>query len=747
MANGYDQRQGGYGSSGGGYRSNYRYQQPIAFQHKSFFEPIPIEFLQQQFDRRQQAYDASIAGALAARQQAMEAPVALDDTFRRNQLINQSMESMQKTVDEKFGGDWGKARKDVARKITDIRADPFWKRSEYVAQQQKVQQAFELQNPDAHIYTDVIGKGAYDPDKERLRTTEELTFEGGKRGNYPPVARMLISDIRASITPIELRNAGLTDEAINDFYKYGTRTELTDKMIRDKIGLGDSENNAIAKSFLESVPDYGESRRRLGDMTEEEIIKEAKNYVYGFAAGKPYSEERLSYTGGSKITSSGTSTVAGGYNLGVGSEAISIVNQTELGKGKVTRDVAKSRKELLALRKSFADDPENPTLAAKEKEYEDMTNERNLVMENVKSSEFAPITTGLYDDYVNDFFVTKELKQEFEQKQGRPAKPLTREDREILIGMAEDQGLVITPEKFNTYAYQMTSEGLSLDEIQKELELTNTRFAPLEKKLKKAAKEVRRSLDNYSEKHGVISQDVQILGGEVGSKDLTTPAGRINETLTTMFRTTSGNWVTAGTGMQFNTAVQEKYDGRVDKEKSWASVTDGTFNGKVAISVDLRDEDGNHLGNEILVQELDDGGIRGTMIRVAQDMFNSGDPTAQDMAGNIISNYTYGSMIEDADLYRKAKGEVPGATFHGHPLLFEKVFHSDKKDNHWLLYYNDVNEAGEPFKNYVRDKVLNDQGEVVGENNIKMFTPKQMQSIVGQLALIELKQQESNQNP
>ena len=57
MPNGH----GGYGGfeRGGGraYRSNYQYQQPQAFQYESFFDPIPLDFLERQLGKKQEQYD------------------------------------------------------------------------------------------------------------------------------------------------------------------------------------------------------------------------------------------------------------------------------------------------------------------------------------------------------------------------------------------------------------------------------------------------------------------------------------------------------------------------------------------------------------------------------------------------------------------------------------------------------------------------------------------------------------------
>ena len=70
----------GYPQRGGSYQSNYQYQQPTASQYESFFNPIPIDFLQQNLQQHQGRYDQAFAGALAAKEAALQESIALGDT-------------------------------------------------------------------------------------------------------------------------------------------------------------------------------------------------------------------------------------------------------------------------------------------------------------------------------------------------------------------------------------------------------------------------------------------------------------------------------------------------------------------------------------------------------------------------------------------------------------------------------------------------------------------------------------------
>ena len=116
----------GYGYQQGYSRSNYQYQQPNVQQYQSFFDPIPLEFLQDQLGQRQGKYDTAYAGALAAKETMASQQAALQDLGSKNQIIGDVMGNIDKTIEEKYGGDWGRGAKEIARMVSSARQNPFW---------------------------------------------------------------------------------------------------------------------------------------------------------------------------------------------------------------------------------------------------------------------------------------------------------------------------------------------------------------------------------------------------------------------------------------------------------------------------------------------------------------------------------------------------------------------------------------------------------------------------------------------
>jgi len=285
MPNGH----GGYGGfeRGGGraYRSNYQYQQPQAFQYESFFDPIPLDFLERQLGKKQEQYDTAYSGVLQAKEAAIQQEVAIGDVQDQMNLVSKSMKDLD-TIAEQYGGNWARAAKDAAKEITNLRMNPFWKTSKHLSEQQTIQQKWELEHPNSHIYQNVMDQTTIDPDTGRVRTPEELTFEGQERGDYAKAGEQVVGEIVGDSGTGGLNIAG---------YGYLSYTDALN-LTKDDIDVMLEENPEMIKTFLELVPDYKESRMRLQEgMTEGKVDDEARDFLAGLAYQKIRSQSQTKF--------------------------------------------------------------------------------------------------------------------------------------------------------------------------------------------------------------------------------------------------------------------------------------------------------------------------------------------------------------------------------------------------------------------------------------------------------------------
>ena len=187
------------------------FNQPNVREYESFFNPIPMEFLQQNLADRQEKYDVAFTGALSAADQMRQTETAMTDLAFKNELVNKGVKDINKIVTEKYGGDWGRASKEIASRITQLRADPFWQTDKYLKEQQKMEQMFRLEHPDAHIYSAPSEVGAIDPATGKPRSMRDLTFRGEEKGKWQQSVRQQYEDLEADVIVGRLKN--LTGEA------------------------------------------------------------------------------------------------------------------------------------------------------------------------------------------------------------------------------------------------------------------------------------------------------------------------------------------------------------------------------------------------------------------------------------------------------------------------------------------------------------------------------------------------------
>jgi len=239
--------------AGGRYNGQYAYpQQPTTSQYESFFNPIPLDFLQEQLGSRQGQYDQGYAGALAAKEQMQMQQGALSDLAAKNEIIGGVMGNVDKVIDEKYGGNWGKGAKEIAALITDARSNPFWESSKHLAEQQKVQQQFQLNNPNAYIKQDVLGQSTMDPETGQVRGREALTFSGMKRGDYATSIEKQFADMEATITEGVLAKA----KGIDGMLTRQKVEEISSNDIKAAAKAG-------AATFHNNNPDYIEGHMTL----------------------------------------------------------------------------------------------------------------------------------------------------------------------------------------------------------------------------------------------------------------------------------------------------------------------------------------------------------------------------------------------------------------------------------------------------------------------------------------------------
>ncbi len=280
----------GYGyqgrSGGRRYQSGYQYQQPATAQYESFFNPIPIEFLQQNLQQHQGQFDQAFAGALAAKEAAQQQEIALGDQLYRNQLIDSSMKEMDELANQ-YGGDYGRASKEIARSVTELRGNEFWASSKHLKEQQALQQKFMLENPDAHLYQDVRNIGAYDPETGGIRGQQQLTFEAGKRGDWQGSVEKQFADIQGK----QLFNA-LQDARIPGYFENVTIAQLKPEDLRKLL----DDNPQMVEAFITNNPDFERSGLEIRGQDTEGVREEAKDFILGNILDKPFYKEQGSVT-------------------------------------------------------------------------------------------------------------------------------------------------------------------------------------------------------------------------------------------------------------------------------------------------------------------------------------------------------------------------------------------------------------------------------------------------------------------
>jgi hypothetical protein len=252
-------RRGGYGSYGG--RSNYQYdnRQPAAFQYQSFYDPIPVESLIGSSQRSQQEYDVGYAGALAAQDELAQSLVGMRDIEQKNKILNESIANMNKTVEEKFGGDWGRASKDIAAQVTQVRSNPYWNMAKQAEARREETREIKLKYPDAFVFNDPTQISVVD-EEGRLRGAEAFTPDIVQRGDYNKTSREIMSMV--------VQNAGsfglsrVEAAGLDHYVQTGEYKDITADRIEELASDPDVQELFLGR--------HTELRRAEAEMTEEQ---------------------------------------------------------------------------------------------------------------------------------------------------------------------------------------------------------------------------------------------------------------------------------------------------------------------------------------------------------------------------------------------------------------------------------------------------------------------------------------------
>ena len=283
MAQGYNYSRGRGGSS-----SMYRYNEPSIPQYESFFNPIPLEFVQQNLQQHQQKYDVGYGEALAAKDMYAGTEVGVEDIAGKNQLVTDFTKNMDTMVKEKYGGDWGRASKEVARMVTNVRQNPFWDTAKTLKERREQERQLVMKyGPKALQFKSLQGVSAIDPATGQVRKPEELEFDVQEQGDWQGYMKTILS----SINPDQY-GIGLTD-AEKGYLSHGEYSKIDRKKL-DKI----IDSPEVINAFLNSNPEFGKAVKAglrygeyegnvkeaakdffKGNLYPTEFYKESKNYV------------------------------------------------------------------------------------------------------------------------------------------------------------------------------------------------------------------------------------------------------------------------------------------------------------------------------------------------------------------------------------------------------------------------------------------------------------------------------------
>jgi hypothetical protein len=270
----------------------YRYSEPSISQYESFFNPIPLEFVQQQFERRQKAYDEGYGMAIAAKDQFGGVKVGAPDIAYKNQLVDKFVDDTDKMVQEQFGGDWGKAAKTIARSVTDVRNNDFWQKAQIMDQLREEERKLIAQyGNDAMVFNSLQDKSVYDPKTGKTIDPNLMGYDIVKRGDWGKT----IDEIFAKIKP----NTNLWGLSQTDFgyLKSGRTTEISADGIK-KLAADKNIQNAILSAHPEMSRAFNElpqERTKWFGNNYDDLGTAVQSMILGRTSTMPFKQQDDNY--------------------------------------------------------------------------------------------------------------------------------------------------------------------------------------------------------------------------------------------------------------------------------------------------------------------------------------------------------------------------------------------------------------------------------------------------------------------
>ena len=668
---GYGQQRG-YGGTG---RSSYQYRQATPSQYESFFNPVPIEFLQRSIEKSQGQYDQAFAGALAAKEAALQQEVGLNDVVRQNEIIESGMQDMDALADQ-YGGDYGKAAKGIARKITEIRADPFWKSAAHLKEQQQLQQKYQLENPNAYIKNDVLSQSAYDPKTGRVRSSEELTFGGIQRSDYATSIEKQFADLKGDEVAIALQKAGKDAEG---FLKYGSVTDLTDSDIRGAASEG-------VGAFLENNRDYVSIGLDQGkDM--ETIRAEAGQLIYEQIKDKKNRAEDVRYVRDPTVAQAkaGSGGTGGRRGLIFGNYAPEVQMTVD------RPDVKRKQLEEMNNRIQALPEGSNERINL-ENEQKAMHGRVNTVIDAVlqNPTDYGVSIDGLMNEYKkfynNPFNIDVgpektrgEIEQEFKDHLRNGTNPETSR----YVGQATGS---IVGEQGERTAGAAGGAPAVVDPMLGTL------------------REMRKAMNKAIRDEKGITLNSNVLTGTSGDQKIDTVVQDYNDVAKKHLHETISSWSISDSGHQLDTYIAKNY-GRKKNEKNrrdpkldQVSMMDTPINGKLGFQLIIKNAAGEDL-ETIVISPDNQQFAKGNFETAARDIYDLGVQTGNDQylgqAEAMIVNSQIRPVVQEANIESNTSGEIQTEQMLGQNIQFERA---GTPDNPYFLLYTEDEDGNKTYR-------------------------------------------------
>jgi len=625
--------------AGGSYRGQYNYrQQPTAQQYESFFNPVPIDFIQKQFDRRQGAYDTAFAGTMAAKEAMGQEQAALQDIGSKNQIIGDTMSNIDKIVEEKYGGDWGRASKEIAGVVTSARQNPFWETTKHLKEQQGIQQKYMLDNPNAFIRQDVLGQSSIDPETGKVRSREDITFDAFERGDYDASIEKQFADIRANIEDMGLRR--VDEKGVEGMLSKERVEEITDTRLKEAAKQG-------VDTFLTNNPDYIEGHMTIVNpdtgekYTAEEARAKAEQDIYGQIRDKAYKSktEQVMQDKGY------WERFAARAKAGTAADGFVIANSGDFVDMSIN-DPKKARKNLQNTKAQIDQLPDGPQKDQLQAQYDKDVEAREFMMETVQNSQYAVDIPSYYDEYAA-----------WAEKNGQDVSSVEEFEERVFDAVREGN----LPDRDKAFSPSFGG-GYNLDNA-----------------ARMAGRKMNQGMRKFVDNEGMAAINVNVIGGELGTKDQDTSVGRLNKLLTDEWNASTTGFTVPYSNRQIDDIYknEKKYNGKGkngprDPDKDVVRMTDGYMAGKPVYQVTSYDKDGNKLGSEY-VNPTNTENASDNIMKVAGDMVNSNDRGKQRVGKTMITNAIYSPGIQSADIRNNPEGDFAGITYEGEQVGYEKI--------------------------------------------------------------------------